>query len=109
MVRKDDWKYVHYAGSRPQLFDLAGDPLEDEDLGESAAHAGVRKDCEALLRDVLDPEAVNRRAFAAQARKVAALGGRAAILAMEGVDFGFTPLTDIADDLGLSGQRDLKA
>jgi hypothetical protein len=83
--------------------------LEDEDLGESAAHAGVRKDCEALLRDVLDPEEVNRRAFAAQARKIAAFGGRAAILAMQGVHFGFTPLTDIADDLDLSRQPGLKA
>jgi choline-sulfatase len=63
MVRKDAWKYVHYAGSRPQLFDLANDPLEDEDLGDSAAHAGIRGDCEALLRDILDPEAVNARAF----------------------------------------------
>ena len=109
MVRKDDWKYVHYAGSRPQLFDLAGDPQEDEDLGESAAHAGVRKDCEALLRDILDPEAVNRQAFADQARKVAALGGREAILAMDATQFGFTPLTDIADELGLADEQTLKA
>ena len=35
--------------------------------------------------------------------------GRAAILAMEGVGFGFTPLTDIADELGLAGEPDLKA
>ena len=109
MVRKDAWKYVHYAGSRPQLFDLANDPLEDDDLGESAAHAGVRRDCEALLRDILDPEEVNRRAFADQARKIAGLGGREAILAREGVSFGFTPLTDIADELGLSGRTGLKA
>ena len=109
MVRKDAWKYVHYAGSRPQLFDLAGDPQEDEDLGESSAHAGVRKDCEALLRDILDPDAVNARAFEDQEQKVASLGGREAILAMEGVSFGFTPLTDIADDLGLAGESDLKA
>ena len=109
MVRKDAWKYVHYAGSRPQLFDLANDPLEDEDLGESAAHAGVRSDCEALLRDILDPEAVNARAFADQAGKIAGLGGREAILAREGVSFGFTPLTDIADELGLADQPDLKA
>ncbi len=101
MVRRDEWKYVHYAGSRPQLFDLKNDPLEDEDLGESAGHAGVRRDCEALLRDILDPEAVNARAFADQARKVEVLGGRAALLAMEGVHFGFTPLTDIADELDL--------
>ena len=109
MVRKAEWKYIHYAGSRPQLFNLAEDPLEDEDLGTSAAHAGVRGDCEALLRDILDPEAVNRRAFADQARKIASLGGREAILAMGSEDFGFTPLTDIAADLDLAGHEGLLA
>jgi hypothetical protein len=63
----------------------------------------------ALLRDILDPEAVNARAFADQAGKIAGLGGREAILAREGVSFGFTPLTDIADELGLAEQPDLKA
>jgi choline-sulfatase len=109
MVRKAEWKYVHYAGSQPQLFNLASDPLEDEDLGESAAHAGVRADYEALLRDILDPEEVNRRAFADQARKIAALGGREAILANAAEDFGFTPLSDIAGDLDLASHGELRA
>jgi arylsulfatase A-like enzyme len=33
MVRTAQWKYVHWEGFRPQLFDLAADPSELVDLG----------------------------------------------------------------------------
>jgi arylsulfatase A-like enzyme len=33
MVRTAQWKYVHWQGFRPQLFDLRVDPLELNDLG----------------------------------------------------------------------------
>ena len=33
MVRTAQWKYVHWQGFRPQLFDLAADPRELVDLG----------------------------------------------------------------------------
>lgn len=42
MVRTADWKYVHYEGFHPQLFDLNADPHELHDLGVSSAHANVR-------------------------------------------------------------------
>lgn len=42
MVRTDRWKYIHYDGFRPQLFDLIDDPNEFVDLGEDAGYAGVR-------------------------------------------------------------------
>ena len=44
MVRTERWKYVLWEGYRPQLFDLAADPLELDDLGGGPAHAGVRAD-----------------------------------------------------------------
>ncbi len=108
MVRQDEWKYVYYAGSRPQLFDLRNDPLEDNDLGESPAHRGLRGDCEALLREILDPDQVNAAAFADQASKVDALGGRDAILAQTSRHFGFTPLDDLANELDLEARPDLQ-
>ncbi len=89
MVRVGRWKYVHYVGYAPQLFDLIADPTEENDLGESPDHAELRAECEARLRDMLDPEAVNAQAFADQARRAEALGGAAAIRARG--DFSYTP------------------
>ena len=41
MIRNDRWKYVHYVGFPPQLFDLDNDPNEFVDLGRSGDHAAV--------------------------------------------------------------------
>jgi arylsulfatase A-like enzyme len=42
MVVDRRWKYVHAVGFRPMLFDLANDPQELVDLGESPTHVEVR-------------------------------------------------------------------
>ena len=42
MVRTADWKYIFYEGFRPQLFHLAEDPLEQNDLGTDPAHGQQR-------------------------------------------------------------------
>jgi arylsulfatase A-like enzyme len=42
MVRTEGWKYVHWEGFRPQLFDLDADPRELADLGADARHDAVR-------------------------------------------------------------------
>ena len=42
MARSDEWKYVHWQGFRPQLFDLVADPRELADLGADARHDAVR-------------------------------------------------------------------
>ncbi len=89
MVRKGRWKYVHYVGHRPQLFDLEADPQEAQDLGDSPDHAAVCAELEAELRAILDPDAVNARAFADQERKIALHGGPDAI--RQRGDFGYTP------------------
>ncbi len=44
MVRTDAWKYVHWAGFRPQLFDLVNDPAELHDLGADGGHEAVRRE-----------------------------------------------------------------
>jgi arylsulfatase A-like enzyme len=53
MVRTAEWKYVHWAGFRPQLFDLARDPLELADQGAAPALSGVRSELHARLFDWL--------------------------------------------------------
>lgn len=42
MVRTKFWKYVHFENFPPQLFDLAADPHEQNDLGASPDYAGIR-------------------------------------------------------------------
>lgn len=80
MIRHGRYKYVHYVGMPPMLFDLAGDPDELRDLGREPASATVLRECEAKLRSVVDPEAADRQARADQAARIAAAGGREAVL-----------------------------
>ncbi len=75
MLRTLRHKYVHYVNGPPQLFDLAEDPEELNDLGTSNAAAPVRQQLEARLRGLLDPEAVDAQAKADQARMIAQYGG----------------------------------
>ncbi|MDU8942013.1 sulfatase-like hydrolase/transferase [Ovoidimarina sediminis] len=75
MVRWSEWKYVHYPGQSPQLFNLADDPDELRDLGADPSHAANRSDGLARLMQICDPDAVNTRAFADQRRRIEDLGG----------------------------------
>ncbi|MCU1717387.1 alkaline phosphatase family protein [Pseudomonas sp. 5P_3.1_Bac2] len=51
MVRSEHWKYLHYDGLRPQLFDLINDPQELHDLGADPAYASVREQHQNYLFD----------------------------------------------------------
>jgi len=51
MVRTWRWKYVHWQGMRPQLFDLDADPSELKDLGASAGYGDVVTEMRARLFD----------------------------------------------------------
>jgi arylsulfatase A-like enzyme len=53
MVRTEEWKFVHWEGFRPQLFDLARDPHELRDLGADPAHEAVRSRMRERLFDWL--------------------------------------------------------
>jgi len=63
MVRKGDYKYIHHVGLPPQLFDLANDPDELDDLGQADTHTDVRAELEADLRREFDPESVHTEAM----------------------------------------------
>jgi arylsulfatase A-like enzyme len=49
MVRTTEWKYIEWQGFRPQLFNLARDPLELNDLGAAAGFERIRSELRARL------------------------------------------------------------
>ena len=94
MVRWGDWKYSHYPGYAPQLFNLRHDPHEMVDLTPSApdqptAEAALAEG-EKRLRLICDPDVTNQRAFSDQEAKIEALGGEEACL--NGYVFNHTPV-----------------
>ena len=58
-------------------------------MAADPAYREALSGCETALAEMLDPTAVDRRAKAEQARRIAAAGGREAILARGST--GFTP------------------
>jgi choline-sulfatase len=80
MIRNGRYKYIHYVGMPPMLFDLESDPREHRDLGRDPACRAVVAECEAQLRRVVDPEAADRLARADQRAHIDRNGGKEAIL-----------------------------
>lgn len=82
MVRWQSWKYVHYVGYKPQLFDLSADPQELTNLAGDGVNDPRIQDAlaegERRLRAICDPEVVNALCFADQKRRIAELGGEQA-------------------------------
>lgn len=82
MLRRGRFKYVHYVGFEPELFDLLDDPEELTDLAADDSHRDVLESLAAELRRMLDPEDVDERAKASQQALVEHFGGRDAALSM---------------------------
>jgi arylsulfatase A-like enzyme len=57
MLRTNEWKYVHFKGFPPQLFNLIKDPDEFNDLGRDPAHDAIRQTLHRRLTDRL----INRK------------------------------------------------
>lgn len=79
MVADARWKYHHYVGYPPELFDLRFDPEETVNLADSPTHAGERARLEAALGAHLSgrtPAAVDRMAKDDQNALAARFGGR---------------------------------
>lgn len=90
MLRRGKDKLVYHVDMPNQLFDLDADPDETTDLIETAQGRQTAARLESVLRDILDPEATDRRAKADQRRRAEEMGGKDAILARGG--FPRTPV-----------------
>ena len=73
-------KYNYYAGFAPELFDLDKDPGEARNVADEPAYAAIRARLDQRLRTIVDPDATDARARAAQAALIARHGGPEAAL-----------------------------
>ncbi len=62
MLKRGDYKLCHYVGSEPQLFNVATDPLENEDLAPKPEYIPIRNEMEDALHEIVDPELTDARA-----------------------------------------------
>ena len=66
MVRKGDWKYIHFTWHEDRLFNLSEDPMEFTNRIDDPSTKGVREELEEILHSEVDPEEVTLRAFRVQ-------------------------------------------
>ena len=75
MLRNGRFKYNHYVGYEPELFDLQLDPGEERNLAADPGHATILAGFVTQLRGMLDPDAVDAQVKADQAALIARFGG----------------------------------
>ena len=81
MLRDRRWKYVHFVGHDPQLFDMQSDPHELTNLAALPTHRQRIVKFQRRLAAICDPDATDAAAKTDQQRRIDANGGEAAILA----------------------------
>ena len=69
MIRQDDWKLIYYHGFPAQLFNLAEDPQELNDLAEVPEHQAIKEELLSLLLKDWDPDAIEQRMLDKQSDK----------------------------------------
>jgi choline-sulfatase len=80
MIRRGRFKYIYYCGYAPMLFDIENDPQERRDLAGEPEYQEELAACEAELRAIVNPEAVDRLARADQREMIERLGGKEVIM-----------------------------
>lgn len=94
MIRKGRYKYIHYVGFAPELFDLTTDPEELNDLAQDRAYADTVQTLERELRAMVDPDDADRRAKAAQKALVESHGGPEDVMRNLVTTKNYTPVPD---------------
>lgn len=91
MLRRGRFKFIHYEGFSPELFDLEADPEEESDLSKDPGCDSLLREFESILHGIVDPQEADRRAKADQAALVERHGGRDAVLSQRGYFGSPTP------------------
>lgn len=80
MIRRGRWKYIHYVGHAPELFDLEADPEETMDRSADPEYWSILNTLRSDLYAICDPDAVELQAHADQEALIASHGGVEAAL-----------------------------
>ena len=80
MIRTRRFKYIHYVGNAPQLFDMELDEIECNDVASDPEYKQVLQESERRLNAILDPDEINHQAHRDQEKLVHDNGGRAAVV-----------------------------
>jgi len=75
MIRKDNWKYIHFTWFDDLLFNLADDPGEFHNLIGRPEAGPVAQEMRDILNSQVDAEFVTREAFRAQDRVLRGIAG----------------------------------
>ena len=62
MLKQGDYKLCYYVGSESQLFNVAVDPLENDDLALKPEYAAKRNEMEVALRAIVNPKLTDTHA-----------------------------------------------
>jgi len=76
MIRKGEWKYIHYEGFEPELFNLVNDPEELVNLASQSEYSAIATELRTELYKICDPAKINALAHGDQTALIERLGGR---------------------------------
>jgi len=75
MIRRGDWKYIHYEGFEPELFNLKDDPEELDNLAADPSVNSMRDALHQALISICDPGATDAMAHRDQYDMIERYGG----------------------------------
>lgn len=76
MIRKGDWKYIHFTWYDDLLFNVAEDPGELNNLIDDPKTKGIQSELKDILHSQINPEEVTVRAFKTQERMLQDMANR---------------------------------
>lgn len=76
MIRKGDWKYIHFSYYDDLLFNVAQDPGEFNNLFGKPEVADIQLELQEILHSLVDPEEVTLRAFRTQEKMLKEMSGQ---------------------------------